>query len=423
MSAAPETNKSNGHDAKRSELMQRAAAAMKAGDFPKALGVLQQLVALDHPEAQRTADQIATVLEQWRTAGPLLHEPTGIAGLDQLTGGGPVYGTRWYVSGAPDAGKTALLVQVAHTYAQHGIAVGLLAVDEEAGDIVTRLAQRVGYSRHHCEARDPGVLAQMRAALSDLPIRFYDDRWSIESAAADLAQWATAEKRRSMLGIDSVQTVSCAAEQVAHVVGREMGMAEAVTARCRAIRAVATAHRHIVLATSELGRQAYAARDTTQRTSILASSKWSGTIEYSARVVLGLTSVPGETDLLDLELAKNKHGPQARQGDPTTAHVFLRIDRRSQTLTEADYDPPPDPGASERDERSREQVTADAETVLALITAEPGVSTRDLYAASKAASGLSRPRVDAAVRALGDRVERRAGPRDSRLHYPAGGAP
>lgn len=370
------------------------------------------------PRGDRVAESISDVLTTWEREGPLVHEATGIAALDALTGGGPVYGTRWYLAGAPDAGKTALLVQIAHVYAQRGIAVGLLAVDEDANDLVTRLAQRRGWLRDQCEARDTGVLAKMRNALGHLPIRLYGDAWTIESAAADLAAYAAERGSRAMLGIDSVQTVPCDAE-----LGAELTEVAAVTARVRAIRAVGTRDRLIAIATSEQARASYASRDASQRTSALASAKWSGSVEYSARVLIALSSVPGESDLIDLETAKNKHGPRSRAGDPVTAHVYMRLDRRSQVLTEVSFDPPPAPTDGERAKRCREQVFADAETVLGLVTAEPGISTRDLYAAAKAAGGLGRPRVDAAVRALGDRIERRAGPRDSRLHYPAGGTP
>ena len=56
---------------------------------------------------------ITDVLAHWRKNGPLVHEPTGIEALDEVTDGGPVYGSRWGVAGAPDAGKTALAMQVA----------------------------------------------------------------------------------------------------------------------------------------------------------------------------------------------------------------------------------------------------------------------------------------------------------------------
>src|SRR5678815_1197380 len=67
------------------------------------------------------------IVDSWLAHGPLVHEPTGISALDKLTGGGPVYGSRWYLLGAPDAGKTALLLQIAHVFALRGICVGILA--------------------------------------------------------------------------------------------------------------------------------------------------------------------------------------------------------------------------------------------------------------------------------------------------------
>lgn len=377
------------------------------------------------PATTRRATTVADVLESWRQDGPLVHEPTGLATLDELTGGGPVYGTRWYLSGAPDAGKTALLVMIAHVFAARGVAVGLLAVDEEAGDLVTRLAQRIGYARHHCETRDLGVLAEIGGALGGLPLRIYDDTWTIETAAADLAAWARERAAadpeghphgpRAMLGIDSVQTVTCDAERLAE---RELGMAEAVTQRVRAIRRVATAHRLIALAASELGRASYANPDPTQRTSALAGSKWSGAIEYSARVLAALRSVAGESDLLELELAKNKHGPRTTaDGEP--GHVYLRIDRRAQTLGEVNYTPPPVDREAQRDEHKRARVELDAETVMGIVAAQPGIGTRDLISTA-AGHGLSRERVYAAIPALGDRIERRPGKREAKHHFPAG---
>jgi KaiC/GvpD/RAD55 family RecA-like ATPase len=324
-----------------------------------------------------------------------------------------VYGTRWYAAGAPDAAKTLLVVQIADEYASRGITVGLLAVDEEPTDIVTRIAQRRGWSRHHCEARDDSVLDGMSAAFGELPIFLYDSTWTIESAAADLARIA-AERGdpRAMLGIDSIQTVTCDAELASE---REMSEVQAVTARSRAIRAVATRYRLIAVATSELGRGAYRSGDPAQQTATLASAKWSGAIEYSARVLLGLRSVPGHGDLVDIELAKNKHGPRDE-------HVYVRMDRQSQRLTETSYAPPPiEDRAVQRDTKKRARVSSDAETVFGLIVAEPGITTRDLISAA-AGHGVSRDRVYAAVADLKDRIVRRDGKRDAKHHYPAEGA-
>lgn len=384
------------------------AAAGRAHDFAEVDRLRAELGAGAKGEAQgkRTPPLTATaVLEQWRSEGPLRHEPTGIARLDELTGGGPVYGSRWYLAGAPDAGKTALLVQLAHVYAERGVSVGLLAADEDAGDLVTRLAQRRGWARHHCEARDASVLADVDAALRDLPIRIYDPTWTIEAAAEDLA--AHAPGGRAMFGVDSIQTVQCDAELAAGL-GREMATAEAVAARTRALRAVATRHRLLALATSEMARGAYARGD--DRTATLAAAKWSGSIEYSARVMLGLRSVAGEKDMVEIELAKNKHGPKDEM-------VYVRMDRRAQTLTAVDFCRGLE-DAGGRQERQQNVVRADAAQVALVLARRPGLATRELPAAVRAATGsMSRDRVMAGLHRLADAVVVVSGPRSARyLH-------
>jgi hypothetical protein len=367
------------------------------------------------PPTSRTGATAGDVLSQWLTEGPLIHEPTGIDRLDELTGGGPVYGSRWYLAGAPDAGKTALLVQLAHECAARGITVGILAVDEEAGDIVTRLAQRRGYSRHHCEARDPQVLDGLRRELGPLPLRIYGPEWTIEAAANEVAEHARERASvdpkahpygpRGLLAIDSLQTVTCEAERRrAEVSGRDVSTAEAVTERTRAIRSVASRHGLIVVTTSELSRSAYASGDPDRQTSTLAASKWSGAIEYSARVLLGLRSVSGEPDLIELEIAKNKHGPRDQR-------LHLRLDRRSQVLTEAAYEPPPKATKQDRDGEALARVQRDAVAVARALRERPGIGARELRAAVRAATGAGVERVDAALAHLDGAVVRGKGPR------------
>lgn len=359
------------------------------------------------PKRERAPLSPSDVLSQWREAGPLIHEPTGIKQLDEWTGGGFVYGSRVYVPGAPDAGKTLWLVQLAHVWLERGVVVGLLAVDEEPGDIVTRIAQRVGYARHHCETRDPRVMAEMLERLGQLPLRLYDDTWTIESAAADLAKHASGA--RAALLIDSVQTVTCDKESASALAGHEMSEVSAVTARVRAIRAMATKHKLIAVATSELGRGAYRSSDPTLQTSTMAGSKWSGAIEYSARILIGLRSVPGETDLVELEVAKNKHGPRDLK-------MHLRIDRRAQTLSETVYEPEPETAPGERRSASMKATcVADAVLVLKALEDQPGLGVRQLRSAMAVAAGMGSTRVDAALAALGDAVVRQPGPNKSQL--------
>lgn len=379
-----------------------------APELPKAENDSEPARELDCAPASKPKRQpltVADVIAGFREEGPLVHEPTGIAKLDELTGGGLVYGSRVYLNGAPDAGKTALLIQLAHTYAKRGIAVGLLAVDEEAGDLVTRLAQRVGYSRRTCEIRDKMDLDQMHSLIGDLPIRIYDAEWTIEEAANDLAAWAKANTGGlAMLGIDSTQTVKCDAERTAQ---REMSEVTAVTARVAAIRRKATEHRLIAVATSEMGRGAYASGDPERQTNTMASGKWSGAIEYSARVLIGLRSVSGESDTVEIDVAKNKLGPKGV--------FYLRIDRASQTLNEIAYEPPPPRSAKDKAADKVEQTGKDAEIVAQILAERPGLGVRELRAAVKAKAGIGVERVDAALAHLGSRVTRAAGKRGAVL--------
>lgn len=366
--------------------------------------------------AKEGRTDIGRVLDAWRRAGPLIHEPTGVLELDELTGGGPVYGSRWYLAGAPDAGKTAFLVQLANVLAQRGVTVGLLAVDEDAGDVVTRFAQRVGFSRSHCEIRDPVILDDIATALAALPVRLYDGSWTIEDAAADLNAFAQARAEhdpeahpqgpRAMLGIDSVQTVRCDADANAEKSGRELAEVSAVTFRVQAIRKVASRYRLIAIATSEFGRGAYRSSDPSQQTTTLAAGKWSGAIEYSARVLLGLRSVSNQPGLIEMDVAKNKHGPRDRK-------IYLRIDRASQTFTATQFEPQPRTSEN-RDTAARERVSSDAIVVAKVLLAKPGLGVREFRSEVRAASGIGSDRVDAALAHLGEAVVRGTAPRGAK---------
>lgn len=385
---------------------------------PRSSGSVRSLkVAPVAARSQHGGATIGQVLDGWLREGSLIHEATGIAELDELTGGGPVYGTRWYFAGAPDSGKTALLIQVVHEALQRGLVVGLLAVDEDPDDIVTRFAQRCGHSRKNCEIRDPAVLAQMREALGELPIRLYDAAWTIEAAAADLAAFAkqraesdpTGHLRgpRAMLAIDSLQTVRCAADAQAEATAKELPEVSAVTARVRAIRSVATQFRLIAIATSEQGRGSYSSDERSRQTSALASAKWSGAVEYSARVLIALRPVPDQPDLVELEVAKNKHGPRGRK-------LHLKIDRASQTLFPAAFDPPPEGLRPDRDQRAKVRIVEDAAAVARVLANRPGLGVRDLRLAVRVATGIGSERVGAALTLLGAAVVVGAGPRNAK---------
>jgi hypothetical protein len=285
----------------------------------------------EKPAPASTVATPATVLASWLTSGPLLHEPTGLPKLDAATGGGPVYGRLWIIPGAPNAGKTFLLVHIAHEYALRGVLVGLLAVDEEADDVVTRLAQRVGFSRVACETRGLAEVESMTRRIGDLLIRIYDESWTIDGAADDLVQHAKELGRRAMLGVDSLQTVRCTAELATK---RELGEHQAIAARVLTLKSKARCGEFVAIATSEMPRTQYRSKSAKADANPLAAGKGSGAIEYGARVQLGMTSLQGEPDVVQLELAKNKQGKDLLADNDEA--IYLRIDRAAQRLEETE---------------------------------------------------------------------------------------
>jgi KaiC/GvpD/RAD55 family RecA-like ATPase len=335
---------------------------------------------------------VSSVLAQWCDEGPLVHEPTGFPTLDELTGGGPVYGSRWILSGAPDAGKTAFLIQLLDAWLARGVVCGLLAVDEDPSDIVTRLMQRRGFSRSECEQRERMV--EMRAVAAELAmLRIYDSTWTIDRAADDLA--AFAKGRRAALFVDSLQTATCEAEVSA------TSTRETVTARVVALRTAATSHHLIAIATSEMNRNAYRTLDAGENVDDMASAKESGAIEYSARVLLALRSVQGEPDLLDLRIAKNKHGPRGEI-------VRLKLNRRLQELTETDRPEPVDQAAQKAEAKTARAVSQglrDAAVLAACLAECGGFAAAELTPLMKSKLGeCGKDRARAARHTLGAAV-------------------
>ena len=88
---------------------------------------------------------------------------------------------------------------LARRLAAQGVAVGVLAVDEDPEDRTIRLLQIAGFTIAQAELRDVEDLARMRAALEPLGLRLYGATWTIDAAADDLATHAAATRQRATL--------------------------------------------------------------------------------------------------------------------------------------------------------------------------------------------------------------------------------
>jgi replicative DNA helicase len=399
------------------------ADALSLKDFTSKL---LELETLRHPLGKSKRLDSHNIIDRWTEEGPLVHEPICLGTLDEKTGGGPVYGSRWYVLGAPDACKTAFIVQTADLFARRGIMVGVFAVDEEASDIQTRLVQRMGFARKDAEDRRPETLDRMRAAVKQShlqPIVFFDDDDTIESAAEELGAMAKSAGARAALFVDSVQTVSCNAVRSSREEPTEYVK---VTNNVRAIRAAATKHHLIVLATSEMNREAYKTIRS-EAAGRMAAGKQSGAIEYSARVMLAWEKAVENGKQVDgkfcVTIEKNKHGP-------TGDCFYVELDRARMTLSHA---PSPDPIAevaqqnaqqaaqlvvreaqrararveaqkareSVQSESKRQRDEQDDGACLEAIQKEPGIGAHNLRAAMAARlGGCERKRVEDAIARL-----------------------
>ncbi|MCC7399490.1 MAG: AAA family ATPase [Planctomycetes bacterium] len=356
----------------------RPALAFVRGDRTAAVAgfeALPPLPLVDHPP--RRPARRADVAEQWAREGPLVHLPTGIAALDAATGGGLVLGSRVYLAGAPDAGKTALAVQLADHYLDAGVCVGILAVDEEPSDVVTRLLQRRGHARTAIEARGKEVVEAARALQQHAPLVLYHAGTTIEKAAEDLA--AVAQERapgvdrpQTVLFLDSVQTAHCEGE------ADDATPYRAVSSRVAAIREVASRHRMLVVATSEVHRGAYRSKKAQEQVSDMAAAKESGAIEFSARVLVVLRSAAGAPNVVEARIAKNKQGPSTREGEPG---IFLRLDRNTQRFEEDGTFQPVDL-SEQRATEATQQAARDQAVVADLLAQEPRGVRKLIEAAS-----------------------------------------
>lgn len=370
---------------------------------------LEDVDASNSEPGTRSDPSIASAIEALRSRGPLVHEPTGIAELDGLTGGGFVYGSRIYIAGAPDAGKTLLQLQIADVWASRGIAVGFLCVDEDREDLLGRFLQRRGVSRSDCEALAGDVFDDAVSDVARLPLRLYESTSTIEQAADDLATYAGARGARAALFIDSLQTVTCLAD--------DDGATDQanVTARVTAIRQAATKHRLIVVTTSEMSRAAYRGGVRGDSGMDMAASKHSGAVEYSAKVLVTLRSVAGESDLAELRIAKNKYGRRTRDGE---SGIYLRLEPSQQRVrVDAAYS---EPQKGTKETKNIHQTCQDAAFLAALLADFPASGVRDLRNRMKVRHGVGgKERVAAATLLLRDHeclvVAR--GPRNARPHY------
>jgi len=261
------------------------------------------------------------VIATWRADGAVERLCTGWPTFDEASRGGFVLGKLGFLLGAPNAGKTAVAASLADRWLRQGVAVGVLCVDEDAGDFLTRLAVMCGVSLDDAEKRSAATLATVEAALASLPLKLYGPEWTIQAAAADLHAWMQSRGiTRGAFFADSVQTITCDAALDATSLRTFVG------ANIKALAGAAARHRLAVLATGEIPRAAYdAGRGDDTR-----AGKETGSIEFAAKAQLVLRRAKKDDALIHVSVPKLKRGTK----DETA--FCLRFDRSTHSLIEDD---------------------------------------------------------------------------------------
>lgn len=218
-------------------------------------------------------------------------------------------------------------------------------------------------------------------------MRFYDATWSVPDAADDLHQ---AFGRPGFLFVDSVQTVAQALETQ----NKNGSLREAVGEVVRQIRTAAKTHGHFILASSEMSRAHYRNKKHARELDPMASGKESSAIEFSARVVLALTKRDDDPNVVELVLAKNKHG----EGGPSVK-THLRVDKDRQTLKCDPSYQAPDPSVAAA--TSYNQKAAD---IALHITRNPGRGVRELRDDAKRLGLMAQGDIGPALDVLGEAI-------------------
>ncbi len=323
------------HAAEDVDRLSRAALDLEHGH--ESLGAL--LDAIERRKAalglndRRVASLSERLLERLRRP-PLEHVATGFPTLDAATRGGLLLRRVHVIGGEPDAGKTALLVQLLIEAARAGYAVAIYAVDEPGEGIEDRIGQSFGLHLEQLEANVERAILWLADAVRSLPhvllLEQDEDGIATIEDAAD-ALFAHAKRygcRGAILGIDSLQTARCRAF---------MGptpprlMIERIDAMTSALKSCAKRGLG-VYATSEIGRSSYGQKGRREAPSPMAAFKGSGSIEFTMTVGMVLTRIAKGEHAGDVKLLL----PKNKRGEPGYRGCAIRLERDPDRCTYTD---------------------------------------------------------------------------------------
>jgi hypothetical protein len=255
------------------------------------------------PAAPAGASGLLDRLRRVQYAGPPV--PSGLGPIDKALRGGFRAEKILVVGGAPGAGKTSLVRQLADSVARVGAAVGWLAADEEPAGIDARRLQALGVPRHLAEKPDDATIALAERELAALPFEVFDsaDGWTVDHVFAEMGQ--RYPDRPRVIVLDSLQTVQTPRSAKLEIRARIDDVIATVKTLSRTPATSAS-----VIIVSELARGAYRSASSAESTEDIAAFKESGGIEYGGHTLLVLRTVKDSPDFVEAAMPKNRVGPK-----------------------------------------------------------------------------------------------------------------
>lgn len=365
------------------------------------------------PKAQ--PKQLGDIVALWAAQGPLVPLATGFPTLDAMMTGGPRTGDVFTIVGAPNAGKTLLLAQLADRWANDGNAVGFVALDEHLSFLAERFMQRRDVSRAACHRRSTDDLDAMRNAAGGCSIAFYGYDDNLDALAEQVA--ATA-KERGTVGVLCIDSTQALADRMRDGDADRFG---AIADAMHYLHDLAMRLRLLVVASCEMNRSGYRTQEAAQMSNDLAVGSGSGKIEYLSRLLVALRSVAGDGNVIELRVAKNKWSGEGDKGEHGEGDpgIGLRIERRTQTLHEqAEPIVRPDVWLAKEAMRM-EQMNSDAATLALLVAKAPGILAKELSARwmGKTGGGSRRFEVARELLAEGFALVEKPGPRTAKRYF------
>jgi RecA/RadA recombinase len=255
------------------------------------------------PIAPAASSGLLDRLRRVQNAGPPV--PSGLGPIDKALRGGFRAEKILVVGGAPGAGKTSLVRQLADSVARQGAAVGWLAADEEPAGIDARRLQALGVPRHLAEKPDDATIGLAERELAPLPFEIFDsaDGWTVDHVFVEMGR--RFPDRPRLIVLDSLQTVQTPRSSKLEVRARIDDVIATVKTLSRTPATAAS-----VIIVSELARGAYRSEASAESTADIAAFKESGGIEYGGHTLLVLRSVKDSPDFVEAAMPKNRVGPK-----------------------------------------------------------------------------------------------------------------